>query len=285
MATERRGKTAVLVTAMVSILMLGSACDRGGKQAGQAANLVEVAAGLPVGDLWRQDFAFADMDGDGERDLITAPPRKSKEPWPHIFLHRQDRWEPAPCDELVHRGFPREYGYGGITVADFDEDGKPDIALAIHAVGIRLLKNRGQGPCGPWEEETLPREIQSFHSRAIVAADMNGDRRADIVVLSEAPPLNDGRDAPGIAILWNEPGGWRLQSILGSEGLFGDDVAVGEVNGDGVPDIAIGSLSDSRPQFLWLSDGKGGWQAANATGLPEFMIAWSVQLADVDNDG
>ena len=67
--------------------------------------------------------------------------------------------------------------------------------------------------------------------------------------------------------------------------LFGDDVAVGEVNGDGVPDIAVGSLSDSRPQFAWLSDGKGDWQAASAEGLPPYIIAWSVQLIDFDHDG
>jgi len=188
---------------------------------------------------------------------------------------------------VERNGFPQqEYGYGGVAVADFSGDGKPDIAIAMHEVGIRIFTNTGTGPCGPWEEQKdLPEKVSHFRSRAIISADMNRDGRMDVVLLSEAPQMNANDTTPGLGILWNETSGWRFQTITGSEGLFGDDIAVGEVNGDGVPDIATGSLSDSRPDFLWLSDGNGGWHAASAEGLPSNMIAWSVQLVDFDKDG
>jgi len=254
----------------------------------KGTRLVVAADGLPFGEEWRQDFTFADMDGDGERDLITAPPRKSKDAWPRIFLRKQNGWEAITCPGGSRNGFPaKDYNYGGVAVADFSGDGKPDIALAMHEIGLRLFFNVGTGPCGPWEEQAnLPDGVTQFRSRSLVSADMNRDGRFDIVFLSEAPPMNANTDATGgIGILWNETSGWRVQTITGSEGLFGDDLSIGEVNGDGVPDIAVGSLSDIRPEFLWLSNGNGEWRAASAEGLPSNMIAWSVHLIDFDNDG
>jgi hypothetical protein len=252
----------------------------------QQRGLVLVSEGLPQGQEWRQDFTFADMDGDGVRDLITAPPRKSEEPWPHIFLRRRDRWEQA-CTKVVWGGFPeqRTYIYGGVAVADFDGDGVLEIALAMHETGIRIFRSRNRGPCGPWEERNdLPPEMMTMHTRSIVAADMNNDGRTDLVALAEGPSLQAKMKTDGLVVFWNEPSGWRAYEIPTSEGLFGDDLAVGEVNGDGVLDIAVGSLIDQRPQFAWLSDGVGKWQAA-AEGLPQFTIAWTVQLVDLDGDG
>ncbi|MGE0683972.1 MAG: FG-GAP repeat domain-containing protein [Candidatus Binatia bacterium] len=248
--------------------------------------LVLVSEGLPQGQEWRQDFTFADMNGDGVLDLITAPPRKSAEPWPHIFLRERGRWAQA-CPNVARRGFPeqKEYVYGDVAVADFNGDGILDIALAMHETGLRILQGKSKGPCGPWEERhDLPQEMLQLRSRAIVAADMNRDGRPDIVALSESPPMRGKSDTRGVVLLWNDSSGWRSQELLGSEGIYGDDITVGEVNGDGILDIAIGSLIDQRPQFAWLSDGEGWWKAA-IEGLPEYTIAWSVQLVDIDGDG
>ena len=195
--------------------------------------------------------------------------------------------QPVVCTGVGHNGFPQqEYAYGGVTVADFTGDGKMEIAIAVHETGIRIFSNTGTGPCGPWEEQSnVPESVRTFRSRAIVTADMNKDGRVDLVALSEAPGRESNDEPQGLGILWNEASGWRFEGIEGSRGLFGDDVAIGEVNGDGVPDIATGSLNDTRPQFLWLSDGNGKWHAVSAEGLPSHIIAWSVQLVDLDNDG
>lgn len=278
-------RTQLVVAAIVTLGWAGSACN--GSPPPEPRGLVAMTDGLSGDEPWRQDFAFADMDGDGIRDLVTAPPRKSKEPWPHIFLRRPGRWEAVVCPDVAQNGFPKpEYVYGGVAVADFTGTGKVEIALAMHETGIRILTNTGAGPCGPWAERAdLPPKMLNLRTRTITAADMNRDGRMDIVALSEASGKEADDTTAGVVIFFNEATAWRMQTVTGSEDLFGDDVAIGEINGDGVPDIAVGSLSDQRPQFAWVSDGKGSWQAASTEGLPPYIIAWSVQLIDFDQDG
>lgn len=280
-------RTQLTVVALAAFGWAGSACQEPPPLPPEPRGLVAMTEGLSGDDLWRQDFAFADMDGDGVRDLVTAPPRKSREPWPRIFLRRPERWEAVSCPGVAQNGFPKAgYIYGGVAVADFTGTGKVEIALAMHETGIRILTNTGAEPCGPWVERTdLPSAMLKLRTRAITAADMNGDGRMDIVAVSEASGKEADDTTVGVVIFFNEATAWRVQNITESEGLFGDDVAIGEINGDGVPDIAVGSLNDSRPQFAWLSNGKGDWQAASAEGLPLYIIAWSVQLIDFDHDG
>jgi hypothetical protein len=245
-----------------------------------------VSEGLPQTEEWRQEFAFADMNGDGLPDIVTSPPRKSKEARPYIFLHHQDRWEQA-CKGTSSGGFPEQqsYFYGGVAVADFDKDGFPEIAIAMHQTGIRIFQSQKKDPCGPWSEvQNLPRAMTRMRTRSIVAGDMDRDGRIDLIALSEVPGVDVDFRTSGIEIFWNRVSGWMPKSLPGSESLIGDDLALGEVNGDGAPDLAVGSLTAEHPQFAWLSDGHGGWKP-RAEGLPRSILAWSVQLVDLDHDG
>ena len=61
--------------------------------------------------------------------------------------------------------------------------------------------------------------------------------------------------------------------------------AIGDVNGDGHPDIA-GLPRKGRGPVVWLGDGKGGWtQAATGLLIPGFSCGVGVGFADVNGDG
>ena len=99
---------------MLALGLGGSACEKSSPPPPVQHGLVAMADGFSGDEQWRQDFTFADMNGDGMLDIVTAPPRKSKEPWPHIFLRRQMGWEPVTCVEVGQNGFPPQaYVYGG----------------------------------------------------------------------------------------------------------------------------------------------------------------------------
>jgi len=104
--------------------------------------------GLPTGGQWRQNIAIADMDGDGIPDIV-APPSRLGDAKVHIFYgDGKGNFHERPIDLVDGTGKtlpPQKLAYGGVAVADFDGDGKPDIALASHGQTVRVLRNRGGG--------------------------------------------------------------------------------------------------------------------------------------------
>jgi hypothetical protein len=99
-------RTQLAVAVIVALGLVGSACNDPSPPS-EPRGLVAMTDGLSGDEPWRQDFAFADMDGDGMRDLVTAPPRKSREPWPHIFLRRPGRWESVVCSDVAQNRVPK----------------------------------------------------------------------------------------------------------------------------------------------------------------------------------
>lgn len=173
-----------------------------------------------------------------------------------------------------------------IALADFDGDGDLDAALAVEGAANRLYLNDGQGRFA-WREGAFgERPHDTEHVRA---ADFDRDGHMDVVFVAEDDQVHqlflgqgDGRfvDASD-----------RLPAMSEGNGL-----AVGDVNGDDLPDIVVGNTGmqgdDKDGQggrnFLWLNDARrpGWFQDATATHLPAIRNkAQGVALADIDGDG
>jgi hypothetical protein len=237
---------------------------------------VESSKGLPVVGQWRQDISIADVDGDGFADIVGPPPRKGDEGQKRPFIWSNKGG--AEWTEAIIR-VPQDvpYKYGGIAVSDFDGDGIADIALAIHAGGIRVLKGKGK-----LEYEDLSDGLPSsedFMSRAVISVDMNNDGVFEIAALSEGL-------GSGVWIFSRSNNAWAITPVGIREerkGLFGDHLAAGDVNGDGKIDIVAASLDDSTNRIVWINDGKGGFSPFNR-GLPEGLHYIAVDLADLNGD-
>ncbi len=97
-------------------------------------------AGLPTHGMWRNGFDLADFDGDGQIDFVHGPTRRGGDQ-PRIFLgDGHGKWRPYRASVP-----PGLLDYGDVKVADFNGDGKADLAAASHLRGVLGFRRRRRG--------------------------------------------------------------------------------------------------------------------------------------------
>lgn len=248
--------------------------------------------GLPRQGQWRNGFDLADMNGDGELDIVHGPPRKAFSR-PIIFLgDGKGNWR-----GWAEARFPRApYDYGDAAAADFNGDGHMDMALGMHLQGLIVLIGDGQGLFRPWSLGVPLKGMSGadggpiFSSRGIETVDWNGDGRPDVLAVSEGPSsgkqLADGTaPPPGKEILINQGDGtWEIRSMAGDT-LIGSNLAVGDFNQDGRLDFVTDSRVVGSRGLLNLGQANGDWELQPLEPIRPKAIVWSVAAADFDADG
>jgi hypothetical protein len=234
-------------------------------------------SGLPQTGMWRHGFAVADMNGDARPDLVFTSPRKQAGP-PRIFLNqgngRFERWQEVRFPVLL-------FDYGGVAAADFNGDGATDLAVGSHYIGVIVLYGDGKGqftaaPVGFVYPST-------FSSRALTVIDWNADGRLDVAALSDGPrPLYSAQ--LGVTVFENLGSAWKRTTADNRDTIHGDAIAAGDVDGDGLADLATASYNTGDHRVLRLgSDGGLARREAGTVLTPSIVNA--VDMADFDGDG
>ena len=238
-----------------------------------AAKLTFVNSSNPATNPWPQSVAVADFNGDGKLDL-AVPVYSIFTPLSdmNILLGNGDgTFTAAPPFPLTGQNV------NNAAVADFNGDGKPDLAISLpDANEVQVLLGNGDGTFTP-----MP-AISANGVFVIATGDFNGDGKADLVVVSPGPGTltillgnGDGTFTEGATITTpvNGPGGVAVAPV---------SVALGDFNGDGIPDLAVANC----PRFdqgalgsvtILLGNGDGTFTAeaeSPATGgQPLFITA------------
>jgi FG-GAP-like repeat/Abnormal spindle-like microcephaly-assoc'd, ASPM-SPD-2-Hydin/FG-GAP repeat len=167
-----------------------------------------------------ESIGAGDFNRDGKRDLATAGTFGSNSSI-NILLGNGDG------TFRYGASYPGETSPGSITVADFNDDHKLDLAIANSEGGsISVLLGNGDGTFQPAIDCLVPFPVFA------TAADMNGDHKPDLVVAN-------GAFAPGAYVFMGNGDGTFQTPTFYPVGRQVSYVAVGDFNRDGRKDIAV----------------------------------------------
>lgn len=221
------------------------------------------------------ELGLGDVNGDGRLDLALA----DHDSYDVTVLLGDGKggFAPAPGSPFAAKKGESPHTHG-LALADLNGDGKPDLVTANNDDNdVAVLLGDGTGgfrpaPGSPFAVGPSP------YPPAV--GDVNGDGRVDVV----AP--NTTSKGSGVTVLLGDgKGGFapaRGSPVPTAERPY--YLALGDVNGDGRPDVVVAHDDDTRLTVL-VGDGKGGFAPAPGPRVELGARPFGVVVADVDKDG
>lgn len=175
------------------------------------------------------------------------------------------------------------------TAPDSPPAGEPTASAAIRLEDVS--EARGLASIRTTSGTDPSTRILEVKGGGIGLVDFDADGDLDLL-LPNGATLEAPDDGPGARLLRNlvvETGDLRFEDATSGSGLedhrawsFG--VATGDVDGDGLDDLVVGTLGVDR---LWLNDGDGGFRDATVEWGLDDAVGWTTSpgLGDLDGDG
>jgi hypothetical protein len=229
-----------------------------------------------LGLLTVRDIAAGDLNGDGRSDLavlgIPLPQAANYGP-PLVVLHQDSTG--SFSTPISYNVSPLASTGGRLAIGDMNADGRSDVVVSGNPATVVL-----QAPDGSLG--TAPNSVFSVNANIygeLHIADMNSDGYSDLVFQEGAKSLGILRQtSPGV---FASPADYYqvVTSYWNSFNTF----AVGDVNGDGKPDIVALDPGNNGYLNIFLQNAGGTIDAPRLVTIASPL--YGIEIADIDKDG
>jgi len=188
-----------------------------------------------------------DIDNDGDLDIVALVSQEWEEIWAFV-----NDGHGRFTQKLIWGSTNPDWGSSWITLADLDKDGDVDILYSNGDAfdyapansrpwhGVQWLENKGNAEFAFHRIADLP------GASSPQAVDLDGDGDIDVVVVSA---YNNWDDPAARSLVWLENNG-RMQFTMhdiASSPTHLITLAIGDMDGDGRPDLITGGMHISHP--------------------------------------
>ena len=218
----------------------------------------------------------ADVNNDGKPDLLVVFPTFTNNVpyYGAILVYTNDGHGSLVCasTNLDFNG-----SIGTVVTADFNGDGKLDLAASDSSVGVVVFKGFGNGTFTPVLTNNLGALIPVNDSgRVLAVADVNGDTYPDLIVGDNSSPAV-------LRVLANFGGGvfafTQIQSISLNDAFY--SITTRDVNNDSKPDIIFAGGYGA----VVYTNSSGLFTVASTNAAGGVPVADGVLTGDVNGDG
>ena len=235
---------------------------------GLAANLVGTIQFGPATNYAGGSYSYsvagivvADVNRDGKPDILVA-----RHYGLEVLFGEGGNFFSSPVDITLHSDWL------AIAMGDFNNDGNLDFIAADQNSNTSIFLGDGLGNFLLFTNYTTFGSYQN----TIVVGDFNGDGKDDLALVNNLDPFfsikvaigrGDGSfSAPSYYVLAGQP----------------HDLCIGDLNGDGKPDLVVCLDSSGYTFCVLMNNGNGTFGAPQYYGN---VKSWSLALGDFNGDG
>jgi len=247
-----------------------------------------------------QALAAGDMDGDGKTDLLVSTPGDA---YVYVFQNTSTpghiSFNPTPS------AVPASANIGSIALADFNGDGKTDIAILDHIYDnsdpnnaisghINVLANNSTPGNFSFGAEQLLSYVPGSYPMMLCAADLDGDGMPELAYTetnySEIYVYQNG-SAPGGATISLIPATTPQPLTTGDMDMYGNmptpyGIAAADMDGDGRIDLVTANFYTQDLAIFRNTSTPGNFSfSTESTTTPAPLYAAQIALSDLDGDG
>jgi len=226
-------------------------------------------------------LSFSDVDGDGKPDMVVSNLNNGYF-YASVYRNISTTGSIAASSFAANADFKTEGAPGPIIMEDINGDGKPDMMV--------LNKNNGtvsylQNNCTPGTINfaTLVDVGGDSYPTGISIADLDGDGRPDLLVVSAT-----SYTSTPLEISQNISSGGKIafdREVLYDNGKQHQAICVGDIDGDGKPDVILGN-TDNTLSILQNNSVNGNIILSAPIDMPSVTASISfIKLADINGDG